>query len=85
MNIEGIEIPDNRKCCTNCEHAVLAYKGNHYNDIECFCLFSLSLKFGWDRDIEKGVWISPGGKESRCNFEKRTGELDIVGKRWEKK
>ena len=85
MNIEGRQIPDDRKCCANCEHAALSYKWNCYNDIESICLYGHFITIEWYKDITKGKWILPGGGEpGKCQFKKRTGMLDIIGKRYEK-
>lgn len=62
---------DNIDCCANCKHLLAFPKNNSYGDVDHLCIKTSYYCSGIYKDIHKYKRYSPGGKELKCEYERK--------------
>lgn len=60
------------ECCANCQHCLSYPRNNRYGDIDFLCVINGYFLHGINKDKNKVKHFSPGGKELKCTYERRT-------------
>jgi hypothetical protein len=62
------------ECCATCKHCLAYPRNNQYGDIDYLCIISgyFTCATSWIyKDRNKVKWFSPGGRELKCNYERK--------------